>query len=95
MLLKCLWVSNVLYIGLLRPATFLQVIMKLLDKCLKIPATLPNAIVEVVDIGQVLPATLNLVIMEDMLIEVYLGHRSINNKLRLTSTNISHEPGGP
>ena len=64
--------------GLLRPATFSQVIMevvKVMDIGLKRPGTLPQLIMEVVDLGQVLPDTLPLVIAEDVLIEVDLSHK--------------------
>ena len=65
-------------IGLLRPTNILQLIVKVVkvvDIGLKIPATLPQVITEVVYLGRVLPATLPLVIVEDMLIEVDIGHK--------------------
>ena len=55
--LKILWESKVVEIGIL------------------IPATLPKLIDEVVDLVQVLPSTIPIVILEDMLIEVDLGHK--------------------
>ena len=39
------------------------------------PAALPQVIAEVVDVGQVGPDTLPLLIAEDLLIEVDLGHK--------------------
>ena len=67
-----------MYICLLRPATLTQVIMevmKVVDIGIKIPSNIPQVIYEVADIGQVLPATLTLVIMEDVLIELYICHK--------------------
>ena len=64
-------------IGLLRPSTIHQVIMevmKVVDIGLKRPVTLPQVIVEVVDVGKVLPNTLLLLISQDMMIEVDIGH---------------------
>ena len=53
--LECLWVSKVVNIGLLRPATLPQVIMevvKVKDMGLKRPATPPQVIAEVVDVDK-------------------------------------------
>ena len=75
--LKCLWVSKVVGTGLLRPATVPQVmveVVKVVEIGLKIPSNLPQVIAEVVDVGQVWSDTLTLIIVEDMLIEVYLGN---------------------
>ena len=60
-------------IGLLGPATLLQLIIevaKVVENRLERPATLPQVIVEFVDIDQVLRDTITIVIAEDMLIEV-------------------------
>ena len=65
-------------LDLLIPTTVPQVIthiVKVVDIGLLIPPTLPQVITEVVDIGQVRPCTLPLVIMEDKLIEVDVGHK--------------------
>ena len=65
-------------LGLLIPTTVPQVIMyivKVVDIGLLIPATLPQVITEVRGVGQVHPDTLPLVIVEDKLIEVDLGHK--------------------
>ena len=75
--LKCLWVSKVVYIVLLRPSTPPHVIVdfvKIVDISLLRPATLTQLIAEVMDIGQVLPATLTLIIAEDVLIYVDIFH---------------------
>ena len=49
--------------------------MKFVGIGLKRPATLPRLIADVADIGQVRSATINLIIVEDMLIEVDIGHK--------------------
>ena len=75
-------------IGILRPATLNQSIVevvKVVDIGLNTPANLSQVIEEVMDVGQVLPATFSLVILEDMLIEVYLGH-NIPDTLYLTTS---------
>ena len=77
-LLMCIWKRKVVYIGLLRPANLPQVtveVAEVVDICFKRPATLLQVIAEFVDIGQVLPSTINLVIVEDMFIDVDLGHK--------------------
>ena len=48
-----------------------------MDVGLKIPATLPQVIAEVVDVGQVWPDTLNIIIADDVLIEVDIGHKRL------------------
>ena len=49
-------------------------VLKVVGIGLKRPVTLPQSIAEFLDVGQVWPDTLPLVIAEDMLIEVDLGH---------------------
>ena len=69
-------------IGNLRPDTLPQVIteaVKVVDRVLLRPATLTQVIVEVVDIGQVWPANINLLLNEDMLIELDIGHKIPDN----------------
>ena len=76
--LKCLQERKVVGIGLLIPATIPQVItelMKVMAIGIKIPATITQAIEEVVGVCQFFPATIPLVIAEDMLIEVDIGHK--------------------
>ena len=54
-------------------------VVKFSNIVLKIPETLPQVIVEVMYVGQVFPATLRIVIAEDMLIEVNIGHKRPSN----------------
>ena len=49
--------------------------MKVTEIGLKRPDTPPLVIEDVVELGQVLPATLHIIITEDMLTEVDLGHK--------------------
>ena len=68
-------------IGLLRLATVSQVIvevLKVVDIGLKRPATLHQVITEVVDLGEVLSSTIHVVTAEDVLIELYLGHKRLD-----------------
>ena len=51
-LLKHLWVSKTVDIGLLRPATVVHLTTKVVHICLKRPFTLPQLIAEVLDVGQ-------------------------------------------
>ena len=77
-LLKCLWVSKVVDIGLLRPATIPQVVVdvvKVVDRGILRPASLPQVIEEVMDLGQVLPSILPFVVADDMLIYGDLGQK--------------------
>ena len=64
-------------IGILRTSTLPQLIAeaaKVVYIGLKIPATLRQVITDFMDVGQIWPATITLVIAEDMLIELDLGH---------------------
>ena len=75
---KCLWVSKVVEIGILRPSTLSQLILyfvKVVDIGLKIPDTIHQLIAEVVDVCHFLISNLPLLIAEDMLVAVSLGHR--------------------
>ena len=53
--------------------------VKVVDRVLLRPATLTQVIVEVVDIGQVWPANINLLLNEDMLIKLDIGHKIPDN----------------
>ena len=58
-----------------------------MDIGLKRPATLILVIAEVVDLGQVFPATIHLLIAEDMLIEVNMGHKRPSTLIIESSKN--------
>ena len=76
--LKCLQESKFVDIDLLKPAALPQLIaeiVKLLDIGILIPDTLTQVIVKFMDVVQVLKAILNIIIAEDMMIEVDLGHK--------------------
>ena len=67
-----------MYIGLLRPFNVTQVIVeatKVMGIGLKRPSTTPQIIAEFMNVGQVWTATIYIAIVEDMLIEVDLGHK--------------------
>ena len=79
--LKCLLVRKVVDIGLLISATFPYVIVEVVEVMeivIERTSTVPQVIVEVVKVVQLLPATLNIVIVEDMLIELYLFHNRLS-----------------
>ena len=78
--LKYLWLSKDVDVGLLRPSTIPQVIAEVVDIGLLRPSTLPQVILEdilvEVDIGHNLLATLPFVIGEQyfmLKVEVYIG----------------------
>ena len=74
--------GKVLDIYILIPANINQWIVdvvKVVDIGIKIPATLTQVTAEFVDVVQVWPSTITLVIEEDILIEVDIGHKIPDN----------------